>query len=431
MLHGYQRFLPLRDIADAIWRGEILMNKYLDGSPTVALKCGGNLPTLADYIDMDSHCPKGAGLYAALCFVRLLLLDHPQSPLTGMIPWLHFVLDNKRIAIDDLEWTFNNDTSVYTYLKADYNILQGIQHEIANLPIASSVEWVKGHQDWHKPRSKLSIEALVNCFADNVCTDTHHRLPRDVWRFPDWVPGTRAALLHKGKLVSKKQDKYVRTAATVLRLHKCLTLKSQCHDPLIPNDWSDDTFDDIDWKSVRLSIKCQPYGWHFQISKFAHNWTPTLHQRATQDNSINWRCFKCGAWKEDIDHVLWCPSDLCDTARTKAKTQFLNHLAKYHTPAPMATIIMSALDRWFSSLPPDLVPCLPTGPTEPNCILHRLINKAFVHQNYIGWGHFYEAASRSSGSHALQSITKSVNQETHSTQIYGCKKQLMQYCRSS
>jgi hypothetical protein len=105
MLHGYQRFLPLRDIADAIWRGDaivgsngsaanvngtygflILMNKYLDGSPTVALKCGGNLPTLADYIDMDSHCPKGAGLYAALCFVRLLLLDHPQSPLTGMIP---------------------------------------------------------------------------------------------------------------------------------------------------------------------------------------------------------------------------------------------------------------------------------------------------------------------------------------------------------
>jgi hypothetical protein len=64
--------------------------------------------------------------------------------------------------------TFTNDTSVYTYLKADYDILQGIQHEIANLPIASSVEWVKGHQDRHKPWSELSIEALVNCFADDV-----------------------------------------------------------------------------------------------------------------------------------------------------------------------------------------------------------------------------------------------------------------------
>jgi hypothetical protein len=103
MLHGY-RFLPLRDIDDAIWQGDaivgsngsaandngtyrfsILMN-ILDGPPTVSLKCGGNLPTLADYIDMDLHHPKGAGLYAALCFARLLLLDHPRGPLTRTIP---------------------------------------------------------------------------------------------------------------------------------------------------------------------------------------------------------------------------------------------------------------------------------------------------------------------------------------------------------
>jgi hypothetical protein len=195
MLRGYQRFLPLRDIADAIWRGDAIvgsdgsaandngtygfsiLTNILDGQPTVALKCGGNLPTLANYIEMDSHRPEGTGLYAAPCFVRLLLSDHPRGPLTGTIPRLHFVLDNKSIAVDNLEWTFNNDTSVYTYLKADYDILQGIQHEIANLPIASSVEWVKGHQDRHKPRNELSIEALVNCFADDVCTDTHHLPP--------------------------------------------------------------------------------------------------------------------------------------------------------------------------------------------------------------------------------------------------------------
>ena len=69
-----------------------------------------------------------------------------------------------------------------------------------------------------------------------------------------------AALLHKGKLVSKKQDEYVTTAATVPRLHKRLIIKSQRHNPLIPNDWSDDTFEDIDWKSVRSSIKRQPVG---------------------------------------------------------------------------------------------------------------------------------------------------------------------------
>jgi hypothetical protein len=104
MLHGYQCFLPLRDIADTIWRGDAIvgsdgsaannngtygfsiLTNILDGPPTVALKCGGNLPTLANYIDMDLHRPESAGLYAALCFVRLLLLDHPRAPLTGMIP---------------------------------------------------------------------------------------------------------------------------------------------------------------------------------------------------------------------------------------------------------------------------------------------------------------------------------------------------------
>ena len=67
---------------------------------------------------------------------------------------------------------------------------------------------------------------------------------------------------------------------------------------------------------------------------------------------------------------------------------FRDHLTKYHTPAPMAQMMMTALTRWFSNLRPDLVPKLSTSPDEPNLNLHSLINDAYVHQNYIGWGHF-------------------------------------------
>jgi hypothetical protein len=45
------------------------------------------------------------------------------------------------------------------YLKSDYDLLQGVQWEIETLPIASNVSWVKGHQDRHKPRFKLSLQA--------------------------------------------------------------------------------------------------------------------------------------------------------------------------------------------------------------------------------------------------------------------------------
>jgi hypothetical protein len=79
--------------------------------------------------------------------VHLLLTKYPQGPITEVVPKLHFVLDNKSVAEDDLEWTYGQETSVFDYLKSDYDLLQGIQREIETLPIALKVSWVKGHQD--------------------------------------------------------------------------------------------------------------------------------------------------------------------------------------------------------------------------------------------------------------------------------------------
>jgi hypothetical protein len=93
----------------------------------LSVKCRGILPNLAEYIDMDSHCPKGAALCSALCFVRLLLTKYPRGPTTGVVPKLQFVLDNKSIAEDDLESTYGQETSMVDYLKSDYDLLQGVQ----------------------------------------------------------------------------------------------------------------------------------------------------------------------------------------------------------------------------------------------------------------------------------------------------------------
>jgi hypothetical protein len=42
---------------------------------------------------------------------------------------------------------YGQETSVFDYLKSDYDLLQGIQREIETLPKALKVSWVKGHQD--------------------------------------------------------------------------------------------------------------------------------------------------------------------------------------------------------------------------------------------------------------------------------------------
>jgi hypothetical protein len=154
------------------------------------------------------------------------------------------------VAEDDLEWKFGQETSVFDYLKSDYDLLQGIQREIESLPVASNVKWVKGHQDHHKPRNELPLEAKANCIADNVCTETHRQHPSEVGCLPDWIPGTKAALLHHSKLITKKQDNYVTTAATAPRLHKRLIKKSKWHDPFLKQDWDAATFEDIDWKGM-------------------------------------------------------------------------------------------------------------------------------------------------------------------------------------
>jgi hypothetical protein len=91
----------------------------------------------------------------------------------------------------------------------NYDLLQGIQCEIETLPIALKVSWVKGHQDHYKPWNEPPLDAKANCIADDVYTETHHHHPSKVGCLPDWKPGTKAALLHNKKLVTKKQDDYV------------------------------------------------------------------------------------------------------------------------------------------------------------------------------------------------------------------------------
>jgi hypothetical protein len=73
MLHSYQHTVPLSEVADTIWHGNaivgshgsatndhgtysyvILIDTHTD-SPQMAIQCGGNLPILTEYIDMDSH----------------------------------------------------------------------------------------------------------------------------------------------------------------------------------------------------------------------------------------------------------------------------------------------------------------------------------------------------------------------------------------
>jgi hypothetical protein len=69
-------------------------------------------------------------------------MENPIDPESQPAKSVKYFLDNKSV-IDDLEWPFNKQTSVFDYLKADFNILHGINIERDVAPHASRISWVK------------------------------------------------------------------------------------------------------------------------------------------------------------------------------------------------------------------------------------------------------------------------------------------------
>jgi hypothetical protein len=106
----------------------ILIQQEDKEQPKIAISVGGKLPHLAKFTDMDSHQPEAAALFAALVLVRRLLTENPIDPDSQPARSVRYFLDNKSV-IDDLEWPFDEQTSVFDYLKADFDILHGINIE--------------------------------------------------------------------------------------------------------------------------------------------------------------------------------------------------------------------------------------------------------------------------------------------------------------
>jgi hypothetical protein len=232
---------------------------------------------------MDSHQPEAAALFTAMVMVQQLLDENPPDPTSQPATRVKYVLNNKSV-IDDLEWNFGPQTSVYNYLKPDYNILQAINNEQAAATrdddlIDPSVSWVKGHQDDHTPREELSDAALANYYADKTCGIMHGASDDEAGLFPEWIPNLEAGLLHQGHLVTKKQEAHVITATTAPALQQSIMKDSKKRDPLIEVEWTDDTFNSVDWQANKSSFDALSPGKKIQISnKYTHEWTPTLQQ---------------------------------------------------------------------------------------------------------------------------------------------------------
>jgi hypothetical protein len=103
-------------------------------------------------------------------------------------------------------------TPTFDYLSPDYDIMQAICLTLRELPIDVSVYHVKGHQDRTKHWTELDPSAQINVLADRHAEALYRRPPARIGLFPPWVSGTRAALFHGDRQVTKTVPEYIREA---------------------------------------------------------------------------------------------------------------------------------------------------------------------------------------------------------------------------
>jgi hypothetical protein len=223
MNRGVLTNVPRESIAKAIWEGIAIMGT--DGSVRDQLatysfvislsqtniatcaKGGGFLPITALYLDPYSQLTEAAALFSGLCWIKALL-DRFPNPSNTQPPTLPIPIDNKAI-MTDVNRFLSAQTPTFDLLSPDYDILQAIHKIRCTLPIDIEVFHVKAHQDRTKRWDELDPYAQINVLADEQAEKIYHKDPANTGIFPMWVPGTRAALYHDDRQVTKSIDKYI------------------------------------------------------------------------------------------------------------------------------------------------------------------------------------------------------------------------------
>jgi hypothetical protein len=120
----------------------------------------------------------------------------------------------------------------------------------------------------------------------------------------------------------RKRTKTIKMAADAKMEERKETLRE------IAEPWTNDTFNSVDWQANQSSFSALAPGQKIQISKYAHEWTLTMHKcTQAKGNKIDHRCFACGNLKETVNHMLQCKSDRRVAARAKALQEFRKHLS--------------------------------------------------------------------------------------------------------
>ena len=131
-------------------------------------------------------------------------------------------------------------------MSPDYDIIQAIRKLILTLPIKLDIFHIKGHQDRTKAFEDLTPYAQLNILADKYAEQLHAMPANQIGMFPQWIPGTEAALFHGAQQITANVPDYLQTAKHAPIMKEYLIKRSQtasrCN-----SAWTMETYNNIAW----------------------------------------------------------------------------------------------------------------------------------------------------------------------------------------
>lgn len=143
--------------------------------------------------------------------------------------------------------------------------------------------------------------------------------------------------------------------------------------------WSELQYNSVHWGAIDFATTKLPLHVQIRLSKFVYNWLPIGERRQSIQPTASTLCPSCENTTETTDHLLSCMDVVRREHRDDYMLELDNHLKEIRTPAPLATILSTAIPAAAND--PDYQHPELTG----NTARTRLLNIAIRHQNSIGW----------------------------------------------
>jgi hypothetical protein len=374
LLHNVETLQPVALIQKCISHGDIVMcsdGSVTDGSGsygfTIASRTGqrlarGNGAAPGSYA--NSFRSEAYGILATL-----LWLNRETQRCTTVPPdpaVVYHYLDNRSVIsrVDHTCATRRDNPN--RKLLPEQDVIDAIHYVWRKLHIHVYFKWVKSHQDADRPIHQLTLEAQLNCEADQQAASfvwPLHRQPNSI----PFLPHTPYQLSIQGRTITGKMKQKVYELVTTERLMAYLCKRFH---------WDDATCQTIDWSNFSHTLKKYTAQW-VTIVKHVHEISPTGHIAHRNDIALPHECPACGSPEEDNVHVLLCPAP----SRANWRTQVFEQISKTDrddTDPYIIDILQDGLRRFHQQAPPPHKEDYPQR-------YHRLLQS----QESIGWKHLY------------------------------------------